>query len=194
MDNPGPKEEPKEPESHKDLVTDESSKGPKRRREENDVSTHNPDQKRYKVTDTATTEILEVESDDSTETVLDKQTEAPPTHPEFLEPIYVLRAQLESALAKLPKPLPQQQEGWGRLVPQTPTLPVVPMFGSVFTIGRSSRCNLSIRDSLIPSILCKIFFLQGQSIVECSSSSGALLLNQRVLRRESKLQLRYLNF
>eukprot|EP01124_Arcella_intermedia_P036811 TRINITY_DN9717_c0_g1_i1.p1 TRINITY_DN9717_c0_g1~~TRINITY_DN9717_c0_g1_i1.p1 ORF type:complete len:1346 (+),score=342.86 TRINITY_DN9717_c0_g1_i1:552-4040(+) len=112
---------------------------------------------------------------------------------EFLAPLFVLRSQLESTLNQLPKPTPTrtaQQEVWGKLYPQFSGHPPVLLSGPIFTIGRNPRCNLTLKDTIVNGVLCRIHYQQGKAFVESVSGSGILSLNQRILRKQAKLQLR----
>jgi len=113
---------------------------------------------------------------------------------ELLEPMYRLRSQLESVLVKLPKPPARSSqisgEVWGKLYPQFPGQSPVSLKDIVFTIGRSPRCNLAIKDPVVNGVLCRLHFVQGKAFIESMSSSGILSLNHRIMRKQVKLHLR----
>jgi hypothetical protein len=114
---------------------------------------------------------------------------------ELLDPIYRLRTQLESVLGKLPKPSARSSQltggdVWGKLYPQFQGQSPISLSGIVFTIGRSPRCNLVIKDPVVNGVLCRLHFVQGKAFIESMSSSGILSLNHRTVRKQVKLHLR----
>jgi len=109
------------------------------------------------------------------------------------EPIWRLRSQLESVLVKLPKPptrSSQVSDIWGKLYPQFQGQSPVSLSGMVFTIGRSPRCNLPIKDPVVNGVLCRLHYVQGKAFIESMSGSGILSLNHRIMRKQVKLHLR----
>ncbi|CAN6464826.1 unnamed protein product [Victoria cruziana] len=82
-------------------------------------------------------------------------------------------------------------QAWGKLISQYPENPHVPLYGSVFTIGGTRTCNLSLRDPSISSVVCKIKLLQDDEtmlvVLESSESKGAVLVNGKPIRKNSSV-------
>ncbi|XP_031475405.1 uncharacterized protein LOC116247374 isoform X2 [Nymphaea colorata] len=80
---------------------------------------------------------------------------------------------------------------WGKLISQYPENPHVSLCGSVFTIGGTRSCNLSLRDPSISSVVCKIKLLQDDDtmlvVLESSESKGAVLVNGKPIRKNSSV-------
>ena len=67
---------------------------------------------------------------------------------------------------------------------------MVLLSGSNFSIGRGAKCELVLKDNSVSSVACRILNIQGKVFVESLASPGSLLLNQRTLRKATKLVMR----
>ncbi|KAF5732210.1 hypothetical protein HS088_TW18G00901 [Tripterygium wilfordii] len=89
------------------------------------------------------------------------------------------------------------------LVSETPWCKLLSQFGqnanivicaSIFTIGSSRHCNLSLKDQTISAILCKIKHTQQEgnvvSVLESTGSKGSLQVNGKVVKKNTSYVLK----
>lgn len=81
---------------------------------------------------------------------------------------------------------------WAHLLSDFPDVPSVQVSGAVFAIGRSSRCNLQLRDT-VGSIVCRIVYTpNGRSVgvLEGCTSNDVLTVNNQHVRKGQKVDLK----
>lgn len=61
----------------------------------------------------------------------------------------------------------------------------------MFAIGRSSKCNLQLREASISSLLCNLVWQEGAALIECCANSGILSVNHRSLRKGARQALKH---
>lgn len=62
----------------------------------------------------------------------------------------------------------------------------VPLTGTVFAIGRNSKCNMQLRELSVSSLLCNLVWQDGAALIECCSNSGILSVNNRPLKKGAR--------
>eukprot|EP01119_Soliformovum_irregulare_P017305 TRINITY_DN5118_c0_g1_i1.p1 TRINITY_DN5118_c0_g1~~TRINITY_DN5118_c0_g1_i1.p1 ORF type:complete len:1073 (+),score=342.31 TRINITY_DN5118_c0_g1_i1:123-3341(+) len=98
-----------------------------------------------------------------------------------------LRQSLVEVLARLPPTGAADAVSWGHLVlPSNNTS--IPMSGSSFTIGRGSKCNVSIRGDL-PAALLRITPGSPNPMLECLSTFNTLHVDRKQLKKSQVIPL-----
>lgn len=81
---------------------------------------------------------------------------------------------------------------WAHLLSDFPDVPSVQVSGAVFAIGRSSRCNLQLRDT-VGSIVCRIVYTpntKAVGVLEGCTSNDVLTVNNQHVRKGQKVELK----
>ncbi|XP_024021965.1 uncharacterized protein LOC21389436 [Morus notabilis] len=93
--------------------------------------------------------------------------------------------------SKLPKSNPKA--AWGKLLSQCSLNPHLFIRDSLFTVGQSVQCNLSIKDPSISNTLCRLRHLKrgnaSVALLEITGGKGAVLVNGKTYQRSSRVIL-----
>lgn len=86
-----------------------------------------------------------------------------------------------------------QKPIWGKLLSQSSKNAHKLMAGPVFTVGRSPKCNLHLRDQSISTTLCKLRLTESEgtsvTLLEMSGSKGVVQVNGKTLEKNCQVKL-----
>lgn len=101
---------------------------------------------------------------------------------EMLEKLVAVQNLLEDIYNQTSEQAKETPKEWGRLwccENETKHWPMI--FGNSFSIGKGKKCNLSIADNTIPSLLARITFNNNSVIIEGKTKRVPLLVNSAAL-------------